>query len=364
MSQSQTYQRASTSFHIDQKEMLPGGRMKLRGRLTKTGIFEYRIGEDTVREKRSEEEVFSKDSLASLEGAYVTIDHPASIPSKDAAVGRVLSVQAKPPYVTGEIQLEDSKAISMVKNNHLTELSCGYHMRLEQDASGEADFVQTQITYDHLAMGPEGWARLGRDVCLRLDSKRNDISFITDDGESMTEKQETPPEPDTRLDSVVEKLDLLASVVNKLAEVQTKEQDSPVVRTEDLPSEEALEVIIGERVDALLALELKARAAHETILGHKQREDGTWERIANYYVKPVLCGKFLCEDVLRTVNITVDSNDTLESLAKEASLLAAQRRIEMDSARSSVTTLQSRFRQSTPATAQKPTSGLRARLQG
>ena len=164
----------STQFRIDAFESASGDRVKVKGRLTKAGVFEYLSGTDKIRELRPNAEVFSADSLATLEGAYVTVDHPTAS-AKDVAVGRVLRVESDPPYVKGVLQVEDSRAARLIENGHLKELSCGYSMKLKMSDTDEADYVQTQIRYDHAALLPEGRGRLGSDVCLRLDSKGNQV---------------------------------------------------------------------------------------------------------------------------------------------------------------------------------------------
>lgn len=164
----------STQFRIDSHEVLPGNRVKIKAILTKAGVFDYLRGQESVKERRPESEVFATDSLATLEGAYVTIDHPSDGNAKANAIGRVLSVQTEPPYVKGVLQVEDERAAKMIENGHIKEISCGYAMVLERSDNDEADFVQTQIRYDHAALGPEGWGRLGPDVCLRLDSNGNE----------------------------------------------------------------------------------------------------------------------------------------------------------------------------------------------
>ena len=167
----------NTSYRIDAFEVLPGGRVKIKCYLTKAGVFEYRAANAKVKELRPKEEVFHQDSLSTLEGAFVTVDHPPEGAAKDVAVGRVLSVEAVPPYVKGVLQVEDARAAKMIENGHLKELSCGYQMVLERSDSEGADFIQTQIRYDHAALLPEGRGRLGSDVCLRLDSKGNQVWY-------------------------------------------------------------------------------------------------------------------------------------------------------------------------------------------
>lgn len=342
----------ATTFRIDAVEPEPGGRIKVRGHLTKTGVFDYQLGDKKIRELRPESEVFSEDSLRTLEGAYVTVDHPRVHP-KDVAVGRVLNVQSDPPYVSGTLQIEDARTAKMIENGHLKEMSCGYQMKLEQSDSEEADFIQTQIRYDHTALLPVGDGRLGRDVCLRLDSNGNQkVMFMTDEAEK--------PEEEARkvVDSLSKTMKELAAGQAQIVELLTaqrkdSEDDSPIKKFEELPSEEQVEQIVNERVDALLLLELRARDAHAAFFPRD-------------YVEPVRCGKELCERVLQIVDSrrTVEDSDDVETLVKEASLLAKKQRLDSEKSKTTVSSLRQTLSQGVPAAAlQTPKSGLRARLE-
>jgi hypothetical protein len=314
-------------------------------------VFEYSLGDKRIREKRPDAEVFSEDSLGTLEGAYVTIDHPTMDP-KDVAVGRVIKASANPPYVDGVIQLEDDRAIRMVDNGQLTELSCGYHMVLVQNDGEDAEFVQTQIRYDHAALGPAGWGRLGRDVCLRLDSNNNQIVTYVTDEEVMAEPEKAIEPVTTHVDSVDSKLDMLIAAVNKLVTVQVKEQDSPIKKITELPSESAIEAIAQKKADLMLKLELEARDAHAAFF-------------PNDYVAPVWAGRQCCEAVLRTVDPTrtITDSEDIASLVKEAQLLARKQRVDDESRKPTISTLAEKLGRGIPAAAlQTPKSGLRARL--
>ena len=339
----------ATSFRIDAVEEQLGGRLKLKGHLTKAGVFEYQRGDERIRELRSEEEVFSTDSLRSLEGAFLTVDHPR-VPPKDVAVGRVLSVESNPPYVTGVLQVEDARTAGMIKNGHLKEISCGYQMQLQRIDSEEADYSQTQIEYDHAALLPVGDGRLGRDVCLRLDSNGNEEVYMTDEANAPT-------------DETQKVIDSLSKAVHELAEGQKKIVDlltttdsndqSPIKKFEELPSEDQVEQIVNERVDSLLLLELAARDAHSAFFPKD-------------YVEPVRCGKMLCERVLQTVDSyrTIDDSDNVEGLVKEASLLAKKHRMDRENEKTTVSKLRDSLGQGVPAAAlNTPKSGLRARIE-
>ena len=64
----------ATAFRIDASERMPSGFLRVKGNLTKTGVFEYAFGDEMVREARTPVEVFREDSLDTLLGAPVTID--------------------------------------------------------------------------------------------------------------------------------------------------------------------------------------------------------------------------------------------------------------------------------------------------
>lgn len=200
----------ATCFRIDSSERTINGALRVHGRLTKTGVFGYKFDGHTVREARTDSEVFAEESLDSLVGVPVTIDHPRSMfvdlaNWQHLAVGNVIKVDAKKPYVEGTIQLHDPRAIAMVEEKKLVEVSLGYSMDpVEVLDSDEADFMQTNIVYNHAALGPQGWARLGRDVSLRLDSEGN-LDFEA-----------------FRMDTLEEGIDPFALAVRRLADALDK----------------------------------------------------------------------------------------------------------------------------------------------
>lgn len=143
-------------------------------------MFNYQFGEDTVRELRSEEEVFASTALDSLLGAPVTIDHPSGFVDNTnhamLAVGVVRKAEVAAPYVFGEMRIHDDRTIDMIQAKKLAEVSLGYStdvVESERAARADADVEQTNLLYNHAALGPRGWGRLGSDVALRLDSDGN-----------------------------------------------------------------------------------------------------------------------------------------------------------------------------------------------
>ena len=178
----------------------PQGFLRIDSYLTRTGIFKYRRRDGrTVLELRPPDEVLREDSIATLRGAPVTNRHPSEMVSptnvKALSVGVVNDdVRADGDRVGGSQTVMDAVAIEGVSKGELREVSCGYHCDLDEtpgryDATtgeygphvttGERyDAVQRSIVYNHAALGPRNWGRMGNDVALKLDS----IELGDDDG--------------------------------------------------------------------------------------------------------------------------------------------------------------------------------------
>lgn len=142
--------------------------------LTRSGIFSYtRRDGRVVREYRPAEEVFHKDSLASLRGVPMTVDHPHKlVGSKDKVqtIGTALSEGRQDGNdLRGDIIIHLPHAIGTRRD-----LSLGYKVRLDETPGtfeGQPyDVIQRNIRYNHLAVVTSGRAGNSR---LRLDSEGN-----------------------------------------------------------------------------------------------------------------------------------------------------------------------------------------------
>ena len=104
-------QLRATNYRIDQVEKTPSGSLRVRGKLTKSGVFEYQRGDSVVRERCGDAEVFDPKSLDTLRGAHVTLDHPMDFVDSENwklhSIGTVISAEADPPYVVGELVVHD-----------------------------------------------------------------------------------------------------------------------------------------------------------------------------------------------------------------------------------------------------------------
>lgn len=166
----------------DGVEPTPSGGVRVPANLTRVGVFTYHNHDGTsVRELRHPDDVFEQASLDSLADAPVTVGHPGTVTPetwRTDAVGHVRDVKQDGRYVAAKVIVADAAAVKGIKDKTLVELSCGYSCDLV-DTKGEYqgetfDARQTNIRYNHVAMGPKDWGRAGNEVKLKLDSAYSD----------------------------------------------------------------------------------------------------------------------------------------------------------------------------------------------
>ncbi len=169
---------------LDGAQRTPSGGLKIPAFVTRTGVFAYKTDQGTiVRELRHPDHVFSKESLDSMEDAT-------------NAVGHVRNVEASGKFVAARAVVQDAAAIKGVEDGSLVEVSCGYSCDVVNTPGtyeGETyDSVQTNIRYNHVALGPRGWGRAGSSVALRLDSGDAIQETTVTDVQPVPPTQETP----------------------------------------------------------------------------------------------------------------------------------------------------------------------------
>ena len=160
------------------------------GNITRTGVFKYRTASgQVIRELRHPDDVFSEESLRTLDSAPVIHRHstPDVTPENAAEheIGVVLpgARRTDSNHIEAELSIRRAGAISGIKNGSLVELSAGYDCDRVMESGvfeGEPfDARQTNIVYNHVGVGPQDWARAGRTARLRLDS--DDAVLLDDD---------------------------------------------------------------------------------------------------------------------------------------------------------------------------------------
>ena len=263
--------------------------------LTRTGAFVYGANETPLEADadgqitmwRSDEEVFSADTIASFEGKPITIDHPEGFVGpdnwKDLAVGIVQNVRrgsgGDSDKLLGDLLITDAQAILLVKNG-LREVSCGYEAEYTQVAAGEGK--QSDIIGNHVALVERG--RAGP-TCAIHDNEEGKVTLMKNlkdfktkmvklvdeamGGEDPSKKEETKagdaegtvtPE---QFAAVVERLDKLESII---ANLKTGDEDPEKKGEGEDPENKTGDEGEGDIVSRLTAIEevLKKLAAAES----------------------------------------------------------------------------------------------------
>lgn len=162
---------------LSQPRRLPNGFLRAEGYLTRTGIFDYRRADGSVkRELRLPEEILSHETLDSLAMVPITNEHPPELltadNSKKYAVGTVgESVRADDGFVRSSLILTDAQAIAEVEAGK-RELSCGYTLDLDEtpgEWNGQRyDAIQRNVRGNHVAIVANG--RAGEACAIRMDA--------------------------------------------------------------------------------------------------------------------------------------------------------------------------------------------------
>lgn len=224
---------------VTKTERTPQGGIRANAFFTRAGIFEYRRPDGSIqKELRHPDQVFSKESLDTLQDATITCLHPNRVTSKDykkLSIGHARDPQREDTadgtaYVAGVAVIQDAEAVEKVDSGKLVEFSCGYSCDVVEspgEYQGQKyDCIQTNIRYNHIAIGPRNWGRAGSSVALRLDSS----------GDMFDDKE------DAKMDH--ETIDGIKFVVGSAEHVQAlrKQRDTLQGRTDTLTAELSREV--------------------------------------------------------------------------------------------------------------------------
>jgi hypothetical protein len=165
----------------------PQGGLRVPATLTRAGVFVYKDAQGGERrELRHPDDVFAPAAMATLRGAPVTVDHPMVAVRgdnwADLAKGHVGdNVHRDGDHLDGDIILMDGKAVGRVDRKELAECSCGYECDYDPTPGvyeGERyDGRQSNHVYNHVAIGPVGWARGGSSVRMHTDGTGTSLAW-------------------------------------------------------------------------------------------------------------------------------------------------------------------------------------------
>lgn len=285
------------TYSLGRAERTPAGGLRIPARLTRTGVFSYRLPDgSTRRELRLPEEVFKADSMASLKGAVVTDLHPRSgvVTSetyKRDSVGHVEEPKQDGRFISADVVVNDAATVAKIEAGERREISCGYRCDLEAKSgewNGERyDAIQRNVVYNHTAVGPRGWGRAGSEVSLRVDGADIPCAF-NDAGAGVKTIRIDGTDYEVGSDSHLAKLDSLntAALAAKDAEISAlrKDVETGKARTDSLESEakklkaDLAEATDQKRIDSLVAERASFIAAATAVLGQDVKLDGKTDR--------------------------------------------------------------------------------------
>lgn len=168
-------------------ERTPQGGIRVPATLTRVGVFEYNRGGTVIREYRPPEEVFAEESIATLRGCTVVVNHPYSeggevtpLNYKRLNVGHIEEPRQEGDAIVGYVVINDAETIAKIEQRKLRELSCGYDNVRDPTPGTTPDgkpyhVVQRRIRYNHTALLPDGLGRQGSSVGLTLDAADNQL---------------------------------------------------------------------------------------------------------------------------------------------------------------------------------------------
>lgn len=152
----------------------------------KNEIFKDSDDDTEIEVDRTEDEVFSPQTLASFENKPVTVEHPDEDVNvhnyKEYAVGFVRDVHRGEvdgqPVILGNLVITDEQTIQEIENGEHTDLSCGY----DCDIADEPNPCQRNIRGNHVALCECGRAGIARIVDSVEDAQhRFEVCYINYD---------------------------------------------------------------------------------------------------------------------------------------------------------------------------------------
>lgn len=172
---------------LERARRLDNGWVEVDGILTRSGVFEYRNDDGSIRrEYRPPEEVFHRDAMGSFSLVPVTDDHPDTVYPKDPAKngtltaantrayqrGTVAQPRREGTYLRGTLRVNDAQLVAKMDAGK-TAVSCGYLCDLERtpgvtEDGVRYDAVQRNIRGNHVAVVDVG--RAGPEARVRMDA--------------------------------------------------------------------------------------------------------------------------------------------------------------------------------------------------
>lgn len=268
--------------------MTPEGFLNCYMRVAKIGDLQYRNADGSTRtEYVSKDTLFSMDSVNSLKGKPVTLEHPPALLTAETAkgytTGSTMSLVVPDASFLGVMAtIHDKPTIDAIRSGKAREVSCGYTCDLVKRADGS--FEQRNRQYNHVAITRKG--RAGNSVAVHMDSVSDAKIWTQIRGDSMSDFQLDFENGVTRVDAdtynlvMQERRDAAkekAAMAAKMAKLRAMQSDAP---DEDEEDEEDMPVVkkdkasCGTRKDGYG----KAKAKPEPMVEEENEEDEEEDR--------------------------------------------------------------------------------------
>ena len=263
--------------------------------MTRTGVLPYEDAQgNRWRELRPAEEVFSTDSLATLRDAPVTVLHPSGLVTRetwdDVAVGHNgggACVESDRLVVTDGLVVQSADAVARVRSGELCETSAGYTCDLDESpgvdpVDGAYDKIQRNIRYNHIALGPAGWARGGREMALRMDGVATDVTDVAPVAPAQLSADPAlprndsagSPAKDNRMKLKIKGREYRADAADEMVEAQKKVDEMEGAETEHAAANASISAELAATKAAMISIAQKLSALEVKIAAEEAAESG------------------------------------------------------------------------------------------
>jgi hypothetical protein len=293
--------------------------VRVEGTVARAGIYTYQRADGVTRELLLPEEAARLESLATLRDAPITVGHPDGMVSpatyRRDAVGHVSGQPTSDgKTIKATLAVQDADTIRRIDAGELVELSPGYRLMLDPTPgvwNGQKyDAVQRHREYNHLAIGPAGWARGGRETSLRVDGV-DDVAVEIEPRERSESDERQTGADETRSDSMttktMERIDgielevgtvgwqqararfdakqaeTIAGLEKRAKEAETRADaataEAEVAKKDAATAKKALEEATSpKRLDALVTARVELVEKARRVLGTETKFDGKSDR--------------------------------------------------------------------------------------
>ena len=257
---------------------------------------------------RPAEELSDEETIRSVNGIPIQLNHHLDYPDKPAKETRVGSTGDKAAfdgtYLSNSLHIQDSDAINRIKDGSMKQLSLAYHYDPDFKSSGEwkgqkYDFTMRNIRGQHLALVEEG--RAGP-TCVVEDHAFQGEKSMNDDKNPLNETgQDGSPAVENAEVKIADAMGMLAELLRGL------HKQGPMGETVDVTTDEDKNALI-EKVASAFA---KLGASEEDVAKLKDTlSDLAYEPDEHQEDKP--------EGEDEDIDQTEEHEDELDDFAKDA----------------------------------------------